>query len=117
MNPNNLKVRTMSNDASTCYSLQDINDFCLNLIVQIKALHKTLATADDIQWQPSPVPGAEFAAKQQGPSDPTVRQALDERRLAVRAGIKESVRNLKIAAERLSACNAHLNEAIDSWEG
>lgn len=76
--------------------------------------------AEVAQWQAPPTvrPRDDPGGRQIGvTSDPTVRAALDGRRLRLRARVVEAEHALALAGRQLSAAERNLSDALGDWNG
>lgn len=84
------------------------------------SLVRSLETAEEIQWERSPVPQPREDTSQRasgGHGDPTGDIVLDPRRLALRVAVRAAEGALATAAADLKARKDELDEAIAKWNG
>lgn len=87
-----------------------------------EALRLALAlnAAEDIQWSAAPVlrPRDDTTERAKGGhGDPTPSITLDDRRLEVRAGVREAEAALLAGLEALRTARHKLEASIERWEG
>ncbi|UIW13526.1 hypothetical protein PQD80_gp42 [Arthrobacter phage Lizalica] len=83
-------------------------------------LAQSIATAQEIQWEPSPVPKPREDTSQRasgGHGDPTGDIVLDARRLAVREAVVAAEQALARAAEDLRQARVNVDRAVARWNG
>jgi hypothetical protein len=79
-----------------------------------------IGTAEEIQWEASPVPKPREDTTQRatgGHGDPTGNIVLDARRLAVRDAVKEAERVLALYSLELRNARLKLDDAVTAWNG
>lgn len=79
-----------------------------------------LNTADEIQWERSPVPQPREDTTQRasgGHGDPTADIVLDPRRLAVRGAVVAAEESLKNAVRALRDARRDVEHAVAIWNG
>lgn len=79
-----------------------------------------LNTAEEIQWEASPIPKPREDTTQRasgGHGDPTQDIVLDGRRLAVRAAVIRSERILSLYLAELRGARLNLEQAVTAWNG
>jgi hypothetical protein len=91
-------------------------------IVADEALRLMLAlnTADEIQWERSPIPQPREDTTQRasgGHGDPTGDIVLDPRRLAVREAVTHAEETLLMFATALRHARENVEQAVARWNG
>lgn len=85
-----------------------------------RSLCEILPEALEIQWRPAliPRPDEDTLRRSKGwHSDPTSGTVADPRRLAVRAAVLQSLREIVAAAEALDDAEERLTDAVNAWKG
>ncbi|QXO14579.1 hypothetical protein SEA_KAYLISSA_45 [Arthrobacter phage Kaylissa] len=83
-------------------------------------LAQAIATAQEIQWEASPVPKPREDTSQRasgGHGDPTGDIVLDSRRLAVREAVVAAEKALDRAAAELRRARVNVESAVARWNG
>ncbi|QOP65174.1 hypothetical protein SEA_TUCK_47 [Arthrobacter phage Tuck] len=83
-------------------------------------LIQSLDTADEIQWEASPVPKPREDTSQRasgGHGDPTGDIVLDARRLALRDAVSDAENVLTRYAAELRAARVNVDRAVARWNG
>lgn len=91
-----------------------------NTAAEALRLGLALGVADDVQWEPSPVPKPREDTTQRasgGHGDPTGDIVLDARRLAVREAATAAESVLTRYAAELRLARVNVEEAVARWNG
>jgi len=90
------------------------------IVEEALKLSAVLEAADDIQWQPSPVPRPRDDTTERsrgGHSDPTLTTVLDDRRLKLRDEVRRSSWSLGELLRKVREYRTALEDAVDHWNG
>jgi hypothetical protein len=92
------------------------------LVTEAAALSATMDRVNAVQWSPSirpPKARDDTTERSHGtpPSDPTGDTVADERRLALRAGMRQTDALLRRMTTALRTARVYLERALAAWQG